>query len=261
MKILFFLFTLLTVTSVSASSKYQLLSKSFYITDKLTLIPFSNDYSENYTPKFFPNDYKIMFQTESAYLDFVKDSIILKTVKRGTCFEFVLYQGKVVVEKRYRRKEHCIKNKEVEELTCSYLEDKIKLGSSKYNIIFIPENGFFLNCEVNLSYEGKSINLYRDSKNLVPNLRENSRYRNKWFILSNGALVTVQKLQFEELYFSEMDGVYFETKDAEEKFLSSAKIKFKQTTAWPDEPICYSEVEYLRFKNRELVDSQFCKKY
>lgn len=258
MKIFTLFITLFTVLSVSASPKYQLLSKSFYITDNLTLIPFQSYHSESYRPKFFPNDYLIEFQSEFAYLDFLKESVVLKLKKRGTCFEFTLYQGKVVIEKRFRRQAHCIQSKEVEELTCSYLKSISHLNPQKYQTEFIQGDGFFSNCEVRVSYKGKEIELFRNKKSLVPMTRENSRMRDKWFILSNGSVVSVEKLMFNNLYFSEKYDVYFETSKAQNIFEKNALIEFTTKSGWPSSPICYQQISYLGFQKRDLVDPSYC---
>ncbi|MFT6630512.1 MAG: hypothetical protein ACJAS4_000450 [Bacteriovoracaceae bacterium] len=258
MKIFTLFITLFTVLSVSASPKYQLLSKSFYITDNLTLIPYQSYHSESYRPKFFPNDYLIEFQSEFAYFDFLKESVILKVLKRGTCFEFTLYQGKVVIQKRFRRQVHCIENKAVEELSCAYLKSLSHFNVSTYQVEFKQEDGFFSSCEARVIYRGIEVNLFRNAKTLVPNNKENSRMRDKWFILDNGNLVSIEKLLFENLYFSEKYGVYFETLKAQNIFEKNVTIEFKTKSGWPGSPICYQELKYLDFKKRELVNSSYC---
>jgi hypothetical protein len=234
MKIFTLFITLFTVLSVSASPKYQLLSKSFYITDNLTLIPYQSYHSESYRPKFFPNDYLIEFQSEFAYFDFLKESVILKVLKRGTCFEFTLYQGKVVIQKRFRRQVHCIENKAVEELSCAYLKSLSHFNVSTYQVEFKQEDGFFSSCEARVIYRGIEVNLFRNAKTLVPNNKENSRMRDKWF------------------------GVYFETLKAQNIFEKNVTIEFKTKSGWPGSPICYQELKYLDFKKRELVNSSYC---
>lgn len=243
--------------STHATSRYKILSKSFFITDDLTVIPTFNYSSSLYRPKFFPNDYQIKFQTQRAYLDFVEKSVVIRTKNRASCFEFILYQGKVVVEKRFLRSDYCLEDTNGSELTCSILQASSHLASNKYRIEFIENDGFFYSCSVSVFYEGRRIKLFHAEK-LTPGTQENSGIRDKWYILSDGNLVSTKKLQFSQIYYKEKLGVYFESESAEEIFFKTAQIHFTQKSAWPSSPLCFREIDYLGYQSKTQVDDSLC---
>lgn len=227
--ILFFLIT----TSVQAN--YFLLKKGFLITERGTVVPAVSKMEKKYSPKFFPRDYELHFESEKSYLDFLKEASIVREKRGINCHEYILYKGEIVVHKRFNRMEQCFE-KQYENYSCNLIEEKNEINAS-YTISY--ETNLIRNCLMHLTYQGERINNQTEKKDCkevkisfrdlnYPDRRDNSSIQDLYYVTDKGLVAKIHKQPFLEDYFKKDGKFYFETKNAYNQFSSDTKVFYKR---------------------------------